>query len=134
MTAVLADTSAWIAALRSRHDAFFEAVEDGDVLTFAPVTLELLAGLRRRSELQAWRKLLGELPGLPLDDDAARRGADVLVALAGRQGGSHRAVPATDLLVAAAAERAGLAVLHRDAHFEQIAAVTGQVQLWFGAR
>ena len=40
--------------------------------------------------------------------------------------GHHRAVSVPDLLVAAAAELAGLTVLHDDKDFERIAAVTGQ--------
>ena len=42
----------------------------------------------------------------------------------------HRAVPLPDLLVAACAERAGLTVLHYDADFDRIAAVTGQKCEW----
>jgi predicted nucleic acid-binding protein len=40
--------------------------------------------------------------------------------------GRHRASSIPDILVAAAAERAGLAVLHVDKDFELIAEVTGQ--------
>jgi predicted nucleic acid-binding protein len=40
--------------------------------------------------------------------------------------GHHRSVQHPDLLVAAAAERAGIAVLHHDQDFDRIAAVTGQ--------
>jgi predicted nucleic acid-binding protein len=40
--------------------------------------------------------------------------------------GKHRAPAVPDLLVAAAAERAGLTVLHVDKDFELIAEVTGQ--------
>jgi hypothetical protein len=42
----------------------------------------------------------------------------------------HRAANIPDLIVAAAAERAGLTVLHYDADFELIAAVTGQQTEW----
>jgi predicted nucleic acid-binding protein len=43
------------------------------------------------------------------------------------QGGKHRrAVKHPDLLTAAAARSAGLAVLHYDEDFDRIAAVTGQ--------
>ena len=38
----------------------------------------------------------------------------------------HRRVRLADLLIAAAAERAELPVLHYDRHFELIASVTGQ--------
>ena len=42
----------------------------------------------------------------------------------------HRAVPLPDLLVAACAESAELTVLHYDADFERIAALTGQPVQW----
>jgi predicted nucleic acid-binding protein len=40
--------------------------------------------------------------------------------------GKHRALSIPDLLVAAAAERSGLTVLHLDKHFELVAEITGQ--------
>lgn len=40
--------------------------------------------------------------------------------------GRHRAPAVPDLLVAAAAERAGLTILHLDIDYDLIAAVTGQ--------
>jgi hypothetical protein len=46
----------------------------------------------------------------------------------------HRAVPLPDLLVAACAESAGLAVLHYDADFERIAELTGQRVQWIVPR
>ena len=47
------------------------------------------------------------------------------------QGGvHHRRVSHPDLLIAAAAESADMTVLHYDADFETIAAVTGQPTHW----
>lgn len=46
----------------------------------------------------------------------------------------HRAVPLPDLLVAACAEQAELAVLHYDADFERIAKLTGQRTQWIVPR
>jgi predicted nucleic acid-binding protein len=42
----------------------------------------------------------------------------------------HRRVKHPDLLIAAAAESAGVPVLHYDRDFEAIAAVTGQPMRW----
>ena len=52
------------------------------------------------------------------------RAVEVLALLADR--GQHRAPSIPDLLIAAAAELAGLTVLHMDKDFEIIAAITGQ--------
>jgi hypothetical protein len=52
------------------------------------------------------------------------RAVDVQLRLAGK--GLHRAPSIPDLIVAAAAELAGLTVLHLDKDFELIATITGQ--------
>ena len=52
------------------------------------------------------------------------RSLQVQILLAGR--GQHRAPSIPDLLIAAAAELAGLTLLHVDKDFELIASVTGQ--------
>jgi predicted nucleic acid-binding protein len=44
--------------------------------------------------------------------------------------GQHRGANIPDLIIAAAAERAGLTVLHYDADFDLIASVTGQEVEW----
>ena len=44
--------------------------------------------------------------------------------------GQHRAPSIPDLIIAAAAELAGLTVLHPDKDFEIIAAITGQPLEW----
>ena len=52
-------------------------------------------------------------------------------ALADRR--QHRVLWAPDLIVAAAAELAGLTVLHSDKDFDVIASVTGQPAEWLNA-
>jgi predicted nucleic acid-binding protein len=56
------------------------------------------------------------------------RAAEVLTLLAGR--GQHRAPSVPDLIIAAAAELAGLTVLHLDKDFDLIASITGQPVEW----
>jgi predicted nucleic acid-binding protein len=63
-----------------------------------------------------------------IDQHAFDRALDVQALLA--DGGHHRGVSLPDLLIAAAAESAGLPVLHYDADYELIAAVTGQPAEW----
>ena len=46
----------------------------------------------------------------------------------------HRRVKRADLLIAAAAESAGVPVLHYDADFEVIAEITGQPTRWIAPR
>jgi len=67
------------------------------------------------------------LPRARIDDDVLDRAFEVQAVLAER--GQHR-LPIPDLVIAAAAESAGLTVLHYDDDFERIAEVTGQEQDW----
>jgi len=80
--------------------------------------------------LGEWTRLTAALGAFPLiETDAAhvRRARQVqrLLAARGRRG---RKLP--DLLIAAAAEENGLAVLHYDADFDLITRVTGQACQW----
>ena len=60
-----------------------------------------------------------------------RRAIDVQGLLALR--GHHR-VPIPDLVIAAVAEQAGVVLLHYNADFDRIAAVTGQEMEWVAPR
>lgn len=64
---------------------------------------------------------------MELTEAIFRRAIDVQGLLAGR--GRHR-LPILDLIIAAAAESARMTVLHYDAVFDAIAAVTGQNVEW----
>jgi hypothetical protein len=84
--------------------------------------------VRRGSE---WDEIMDERRGFPrvaVTAAVCERALAVQGLLAGR--GQHRAASIPDLLVAAAAEAAGLVVLHYDADFDALAAVTGQPVQW----
>jgi hypothetical protein len=65
-----------------------------------------------------------------------RRGARLWVyGELANQGGAHqRSVDHPDLLIAAAAETADIAVLHYDEDYDRIAAITGQPCEWVAPR
>jgi len=133
----LADTSAWWwsarvgGALRRRFD---EAIVDGQMATCDMVRLELLHSARNIDEFRLTRGDLDHLPDLPISVEQWRRVLDVYETLA-TQGGRHqRSVKHPDLLIAAAAESAGVAVLHYDEDYDRIAAVTGQPVRWLAPR
>ncbi|MBI2872582.1 MAG: PIN domain-containing protein [Chloroflexi bacterium] len=120
----LVDTSAWLEVLppgRGGH-ALRQRVDDllaADlVATTGMVRLELLGGARSEEDWRRLGQLLSALHPLPVTEehwnDAARLGFQLR-----RQG---IAVPFTDLLIAAVAMGAGAVVLHRDRHFDLVAA------------
>lgn len=124
----LADTSAWTSRRKARLVAveFEELVRRGRIATCDMVKAELLVRRQTAEDVSATRERLEHLRTVAIGERAWRRALDVLEELARRGPLHHRQVPIPDLLIAAAAERAELPVLHYDHHFELIASVTGQ--------
>jgi predicted nucleic acid-binding protein len=104
----------------------------GEIASCGIVDLELLYSARGRSTYRATAEALRGMPRVAVDDAVIERALEVQGMLADRS--QHRAVPLPDLLVAACAESAGLAVLHYDADFERIAELTGQRVQWIVPR
>jgi predicted nucleic acid-binding protein len=74
-----------------------------------------------RSARSAW-------PFIEMDQHALSRAVEVQDELA--DSGQHRGAKIADLLIAAAAEHAGLVILHYDRDFDLIASVTRQPVEW----
>lgn len=126
----LADTSAWVWSRRRAYpqlrDAFGSAMVDGEIATCAMVRLELLYSARNPVELTDIREELGALPDCPIAPEQWQRALWVYEQLSARGGAHQRSVKHPALLVAAAAEAAGVAVLHYDEDYDRIAEITGQ--------
>lgn len=106
----------------------------GEIATCDPVKLELLHGARNAEEFSVVRTRLDLLRQCPIGPREWRRARDVYEVLAHQGGLHHRRVKQFDLLIAAAAESAGFPLVHYDADFETIAAVTGQPTRWLAPR
>jgi predicted nucleic acid-binding protein len=101
----------------------------GEVATCGVIELEVLYSARSYQDLIQTRQTRSlAFPLVAMDQMDFDRAADVMAELA--KHGYHRAVSLPDLLIAAVAERAGLMVLHYDADYDLIAAVTGQPMQW----
>jgi predicted nucleic acid-binding protein len=124
----LANTSAWT----NRHKSpqakgdFGQRLEDGLIVTCDMVRLELLWSARDATDFADLREELGALITTPISAGTWQRAIDVFQQLVARGPLHHRQVTIPDTLIAAAAEEAGLPVLHYDRDFELIAEVTGQ--------
>lgn len=134
MPTFLVDKSAL--ARRQTQASVREALDplllEGAVATCGIVDLEILYSARSRGNYRGTAESLHGLPRAPLDEQCVQRALEVQGMLAERS--QHRAVPLPDLLIAACAERASLAVLHYDADFERIAKLTGQRTQWIVPR
>jgi predicted nucleic acid-binding protein len=126
----LVDTSALARMAKAPVAARMEPMLGGGLLATCSVTdLELLFSARSGADHRVRRADLALRFGhVPIDQRALDRAVEVQGLLADR--GQHRGANVPDLVVAAAAERAALAVLHYDADFDLIATVTGQVVEW----
>lgn len=126
----LADKSA-IARLRypSVASVLSPLITAGLVATCGVIEFEILWSTRSSAEFDEVRADRNDAyEWLPIDDSQWRRAIDVQRELWAT--GQVRAVPLPDLLIAAVAERHNIVILHYDADFDRIAAVTGQQVKW----
>ncbi len=124
----LADTSVFARAGQAAVGIRLEALaEERRLWTCRMVDLELLHGTRSRDlpAVIAERFGMRDAPITAGVMDRALRVAGLLAAA-----GLHRAAKPPDLIIAAAAETAGLTILHYDADYDRIARVTGQPVEW----
>ena len=128
--ALIADTSAWHRApARPVHDEWGRALAGGQIATTPAVVLELLYSTRDAADFDAWETELRLLREVPITRSVTRAAVAALRTLAHAGPLRHR-VPAVDALVAAAAQDAGLGVLHYDRHFDRLATVLDFESVW----
>ena len=130
---ILVDTSAWVEHLRAtgsdvgkRLDRLID--EGAELVTTEAVVMELLAGADTSARELALEQLTSGLPVLSIDPALDfRRAAQIYQrARLGRERNGGRTVRSLlDCLIASVALRYDVSVLHRDADFDAIAAVTG---------
>jgi len=130
----LIDTSA---QARIQHPAVRAIIAGliADRAAATAVTVDLEAGYsgRSASDVRAIAERRQALyVVLPISEAIAQRARDVQVAMAAA--GQHRAAGVIDLLTSAVAEYHRAVVLHYDADFEHIAAITGQAHKWIVPR
>lgn len=132
----LVDTSGliWLEREPSAARDLAAHILEGAIAICAPVRLELLCGTRSRAAYDALADGLAGFPDVEVSARTFARAQRIQRDLAGVPGPRHATVGLPDLLIAAAAIDAELPVLHRDRHFEAIAAVTGQPTRWLGPR
>jgi hypothetical protein len=126
----LVDSSVIARAHKPPVAAAFEPKVLGGLVASCSITdLEQLFSARSGEEHRARRTDLAlRFVQISLSQRIFDRAIEIQGLLADK--GQHRAASIPDLVVAAAAERAGLTVLHYDADFELISTVTGQEAEW----
>ena len=127
---LIADTSA---RARASHplvrDLWATALRGRQIATCSIVTLELLYSARDAREFTTIEAEQALLRDVPVAASAQRAAIGALRDLASDGPGQHR-VPLADALIAAAAQEAGVDVLHYDHHYERLAQVLHFTSVW----
>lgn len=90
--------------------------------------LETLFSAQSADDYRRQRLMLDAMPRVSVTEKVIDRALDIqqqMVVL-----GTHRAASVPDLILAAAAERNGLVVMHYDGDFDLIAEATGHASEW----
>jgi predicted nucleic acid-binding protein len=126
----LGDTSALARARRPQVAVRLNPLlEAGLIARCTPTDLE--AGFSSTDPDREMRETRAAWPFVAMNQPVLDRAVAVQDALAERS--QHRGAKIADLLIAAAAEVAGLVVLHYDHDFDLIAEITGQPMEWIVA-
>jgi len=129
----LFDTGVWTWARDKRFPElaawFNAAVAAGLVLVCDLVVLELVRLSPNERRAQETGNRLSAFERVEMPGDLWRDARRLQLSLAAK--GDHRRVPPADLLLAAAATRAAVPLVHYDRDYERIAAVTELDQRWF---
>jgi hypothetical protein len=104
-----------------------ELARNGQMWTCRLIDVEIVYGSRAGEVADIIEERLA-LPLAPIDTSVLDRAVQVAGGLA--RTGQHRGAKPADLVIAAAAEAAGLSVLHYDDDYDRIAAVTNQPTEW----
>jgi predicted nucleic acid-binding protein len=127
---LIADPSAWARAGHPNvRESWRTALRAGRIATCSIATLELLRVPRDLDELLATEAGLAQLRDIPVSASVQRAAIGALRDLA-QLGPLHHRVPIPDLLIAAAAQDAGLGVLHYDHHYDRLAEVLSFDSHW----
>ncbi|HVS65337.1 MAG TPA: PIN domain nuclease [Thermoanaerobaculia bacterium] len=129
------DTSAWHHSSRPEVAGIWRRHLERDELAICDqVRLEILYSAQSAGDYDALGEELAGLRPLSTESSAFARALEVQRRLAHRGGLHHRSVKIADLVIAAVAESSGATILHYDADYDRISAITGQATQWIVAR
>ena len=132
----LYDTSALILAARASAARVLlaDAVVADEVAITEPILIEYLNGARNLAEYDTFREGLRATHVVETGARDWSRALAVHRELAASGPGHQRSVRLVDLVIAAAAERHELPIVHYDEDYDRIARITGQPTRWIVPR
>jgi predicted nucleic acid-binding protein len=127
---LIADTSA---RMRTREPSVREewaaAVNGDQICTCSIVTMEILYSARDANDVTEIEKVDSQLRQIPVTTSVQRAAIGAVRELSQLGAGAHR-IPPPDILIAAAAQEAGVGVLHYDRHYDRLAEILNFESLW----
>lgn len=126
----IADKSVWARAGHPHLQAqWAAALQAGQIATCSIVRMELLYSARHAQDFESLELDLSALRDVAVTASVQRDAIRAMRELAAEGALAHR-VPLPDLLIAAAAQEAGVGVLHLDRHFDRLAHVLAFPSRW----
>jgi predicted nucleic acid-binding protein len=127
---LIADTSARIRTNEpSIQERWTAAVHADQIATCSIVTMELLFSARDAEGVVETERVEATFRQVPVSVSVQRAAIGAVRKLSEKGAGYHR-VPPPDALIAAAAQDAGIGVLHYDRHFDRLAEVLHFQSVW----
>jgi len=124
----------WAARDAELHTELLGLIRERRVVTCYPVMLELLYSARSSDDYRAWRGALVQLHVFAIGDAQWARALEIYDLLAAQGPKHQRQVSHAELLIAVAAEAAGVPVLHYDEDYDRITSVSGIATQWVRPR
>ncbi len=126
----IADKSVWARAGHPRLEAqWAAALRAGQIATCSIVRMELLYSARQAQDFDSLELDLSALRDVAVTASVQREAIRAMRELIAEEALGHR-LPLPDLLIAAAAQEAGVGVLHLDRHFDRLANVLAFPSRW----
>jgi predicted nucleic acid-binding protein len=128
--ALIADTSARVRThLASVREQWEAAIKADQIVTCSIVTMELLFAARDGDGVAQVERVQATLRQAPVSASVQRAAIGAVRELARQGAGAHR-IPPPDILIAAAAQEAGIGVLHYDRHYDRLTDVLHFDSVW----
>lgn len=105
------------------------ATKADQIRTCTIVTLEMLFAARDADAVEQTELIESTLRQVPVTASAQRAAVGAVRELSQGGAGAHR-IPPPDILIAAAAQDAGIGVLHYDHHYDRLAEVLSFRSVW----
>jgi predicted nucleic acid-binding protein len=113
----------------SVREQWSAAIEADQIATCSMVTMEMLFNARDAYAVAQTEKIEATLRQVPVTASVQRAAIGAVRELSERSAGAHR-IPPPDILIAAAAQEAGIGVLHYDRHYDRLAEVLDFESVW----